>query len=137
MKTGLLASFVVVMVIGTAFWRVAYAGTAPESSDPSVHLNYASILFYKGRALMQAGDKEAGDAVFKDVERELRLAMQLAESDTDERRRALLNGQSAFLLGEVYFFVFNDRDKAKASYEEALRSIPDHDGALQALQRFE
>jgi len=126
-----------VMAAGTVSWGVADAGSAPESSDPSVHLNYASILFYKGRSLIQGGDKQGGDAIFEDVERELRLAMKLSESDTDERRKALLNSQSAFLLGEVYFFVFNDREKAKASYQEALRYVPDHDGALQALQRFE
>lgn len=137
MKRGWLAFFIAVIVMGTLSWRIARGGSAPESSDPSVHLNYASILFYKGRNLIQAGDKEAGETAFKEVERELRLAMKLSESDTDERRHALLNSQSAFLLGEVYFFVFNDREKAKASYQEALRAIPDHDGALQALQRFE
>jgi tetratricopeptide (TPR) repeat protein len=131
------ALVVAMLVMGAASWRIAQAGSAPESSDPSVHLNYASILFYKGRSLIQAGEKEAGEAIFEEVERELRLAIKLSESDADERRKALLNSQSAYLLGEVYFFVFGDRDKAKASYQEALRAIPDHDGAIQALQRFE
>lgn len=137
MRIRRIACCLAVMVAGWGVECLADAKGAPESSDPSVHLNYASIIFYKGRSLLQGGDKEAGEAVFEDVERELRLAMKLSESDTDERRRALLNSQSAYLLGDVYFFVFNDREKAKASYQEALRYVPDHDGAVQALQRFE
>lgn len=132
-----IVSFTSVFCATVMLALVGYAGTAPESSDPSVHLNYASILFYKGRTLIQAGEKEKGEAVFKEVERELLSAMKLAALDTDAQRRALLDGQSAFLLGEVYFFVFNDRDKAKTSYQEALRYVPDHHGALEALQRFE
>ena len=107
-----------------------------ESDDASVHLNFASILFYKGRRLLQTGDATAGGAVFKVIEQELQLALQLSEHDPNERRRQLLRSQSAYLLGDVNLFVFKDHEKAKAFYEEALRYFPEHDGAIEALKRF-
>jgi len=107
------------------------------SQDPSAHLNYASILFYKGRRLLQSGDHEGSEAVFKEVEQELLLAARLSDNDTEDLRRRLLKSQCAFLLGDVYLFVFKDRQKAKAAYQDSLGHFPEHDGAREALKRFE
>ena len=82
------------------------------------------------------GRRPDAEAVFREVERELDSAIKLSDRDTDDTRRRLLRGQSAFLLGELYVNVFNDRAKAKAFYQDALRDVPDHDGALEALKRF-
>ncbi len=106
---------------------------APTSQDPAAHLNYASVMFYKGVGLLQAGKADESRAVFQAVEAELRLAMELSEPKRAEPDTRLLRSQCAFLLGEVTLNVLNDRDAAKAHYEEALREYPEHDGALRAL----
>ena len=118
----------------------AAAAAAPatiQSDDASVHLTYASILFYKGRSLLQAGDREHAERVFKTVEAELRDALRLSEHDEDAQRRGLLRSQSAFLMGDLYFFVFNDAATAKAFYQESLQDFPEHEGAREALKQFE
>ena len=108
-----------------------------ESTDPSVHLNYASILFYKGRRLFQTGDVEQAKAIFKDVERHLREALRLTAQDQDPVRRQLIESQAAFLLGDVHLFVWSDEPAAKAFYEQALAAYPEHDGAREALKSID
>ena len=109
-----------------------------ESSDPSVHLNYASILFYKGRHLFQTGgDVENGKVIFKDVERHLREALRLVAQDQDPVRRQLIESQTAFLLGDVYLFVWKDELTARTFYEQALTAYPEHDGAREALKSID
>jgi len=108
-----------------------------QSEDPAVHLNYATILFYKGRGQMGQGETDAAKATFREVQAELELAMKLSEQDPDDMRRQLLRSQAAFLLGDVSLFVLKDRDKAKAFYEESIKHFPQHAGAVEALKRFE
>ena len=111
---------------------VPAAQAAP--SDPSIQLNYGSILFYKGLRLLRAGDTENGKAVFKEVETRLREAMRLAAQDSDPVRRQLAQCQAAFLLGEVSLFVWRDSAAAKAFYEQAVAVYPEHDGAREKLK---
>ena len=108
-----------------------------RSEDPAVHLNYATILFYKGKGQMGQGQADAAKVTFQEVETELNLAMTLSEQDADDQRRQLLRSQAAFLLGDLNFFVFKDRDKAKAFYQESIKNFPEHSGAVEALKRFE
>ena len=106
------------------------------SQDAAVHLTYASILFYTGLGLLQAGKAEEGKAVFQTVNGELRLALQLSESRRTESDVKLVRSQCAFLLGEVTFNVLNAPASAQAFYEQALREYPEHDGATRALARL-
>jgi len=106
------------------------------SEDPSVHLNYATILFYKGLGLWRS-DQTAGEAILKGVERELTSAIRLSASDTDEPRRNLLRSQCAYLLGDLYTFAFKEPAHAKAFYQQAVRYFPEHTAAVAALKRFE
>ena len=107
---------------------------APE--QPSVHLNYATLLFKEGQAMLASGKKEDGRAVFREVEKELLSALRLAKNEPDSIRRAQLKSQSSFLLGDVNFFVFSNKEKAKGYYQEALWYDPQHPGALEARTRY-
>jgi len=106
-----------------------------HSEDPSVYLNYASILFYNGQQLLRNGKDEEAKAVFHNAEQALHVALQRSEADQDQLRRSLLRSQASFLLGELNFFVLGDKAKAKTFYEAALRECPQHAAAVAALAR--
>ncbi|MBI4004447.1 MAG: hypothetical protein HY353_05435 [Candidatus Omnitrophica bacterium] len=125
------------VVVGACALLTGTAGAEIHSDDPAVHLNYATILFYKGRGQMGQGQADAATVTFQEMEAELNLAMTLSERDADDQRRQLLRSQTAFLLGDLHFFVFKERDKAKAFYEESIKNFPEHHGAAEALKRFE
>ena len=127
---------IIAMVVAEALAPVLIAAETVASDDAATHLTYASILFYKGRRLLQPTSQAEGEAIFKAVEQELQLALELSAQDQNERRRQLVRSQSAHLLGDLYFYVWKDRDKAKAFYEQALQAYPEHDGAREALKRF-
>ena len=107
---------------------------APD--DAATHLTYASILFYKGKRLLQPASRAEGEAIFKEVEQELRRALELSAQDPDARRRQLIGSQSAHILGDLYLYVWKNPDKAKAFYEQAVHAYPEHVGAREALKRF-
>ena len=107
-----------------------------HSDDPSVYLNYASILFYSGQELLRGGKNEEAQTVFRNAEQALHSALQLSEADQDHLRRSLVRSQSSFLLGELNFFVFGDKKKAKTLYEDALKECPKHTAAAAALMRM-
>ena len=112
------------------------SGVNLSSADPTVHLNYASILFYKGRRLMQEGNLASGEAVFREVEGELHQALTLAEQDPDASGRAILQSQSTFMLGDIAYFVHHNGKQAVEFYRQALTYFPQHDGASEALKRL-
>ncbi|MDP3703021.1 MAG: hypothetical protein Q8R78_01325, partial [Candidatus Omnitrophota bacterium] len=111
------------------------AASEIHSEDPSVYLNYASILFYNGQQLLRGGKSEEAQTVFRNAEQALHSALQRSEADQDPLRRSLIRSQSSFLLGELNFFVFGDKEKAKTLYEDALRECPQHAAAVAALGR--
>ncbi len=110
------------------------AELSPE--EPSVQVNYGSLLFKKGQAILAAGKKEDGRVVFREVEKTLLSALRLAKYESDSLRRAQLKSQCNFLLGEASFFVFSNKEKAKSYYQEALWYDPQHPGALEARTRY-
>ncbi len=115
---------------------VSSQATDRTQDDAASHLTFASILFYKARSLM-AKDAAASQAVFKQIEQELHTAMQLAAGDSHERRRNLISSQSAYLLGDLYAFVFQNVAQAKQYYQESLKYFPEHQGAQDGLKRLE
>ncbi len=115
----------------------ATATPAAAEDDPSMHLNTASILFYKGIGLLRGGNKPESETVFRAVEQELLTAIRLAEHDANVHRRNLLRGQCAYLLGDVYASVFPNPTAAKAFYQQAVRYVPDHAAAVDALKRLD
>ena len=106
------------------------------NESAAVCLDYATILFYKARALLFQGKGDEAKAEFQNVGDALRAAMKRSEHDPDNVARALVRSQAAFMLGDLSFFVFKDRDGAKALYEESLHAISDHAGAQAALSRL-
>ncbi len=102
---------------------------APD--DANWHMNYGSMLFSKGQQVFQAGNKQEGSAIFKEVEKELLLAIKLfKESNSIEI------SQCYFLLGDVYYYAFEDPVKAKSFYQKSLKYYPQHGGASEAMRRF-
>jgi|GEM_PF-3807732 len=122
---------------GPADAATALAPAAAAEDDPSVHLNTASILFYKGIDLSRGGKKSEADAIFKEVEQELLMAIRLAEHDANAHRRNLLSSQCAYLLGDLHAFVFANPAAAKMFYQQSVRYVPDHTAAINALQRMD
>ena len=104
-------------------------------NDPGLYLNYASLLFYRAQQLLRAGRQPESEALFKEVERELLEVMRLSEHTPGEGS-AIMSSQCAYLLGEIYGYVFKDPQRAQAQYQAALRSYPDHPGALEAMTRI-
>lgn len=104
-----------------------------DSQDALERLTYASILFYRDRGLLRSGAPAA--ALFKEVESELTQAIALSAADP-QRRRDLTRGQAAFMLGDVQFFVRQQPASAKAFYLQALRYMPGHAGAIEALKQL-
>ncbi len=102
-----------------------------EARDGSLHMNYAGMLFMKGQKLHEMGNKEETKPIFNEVEKELYLAIPLFKDDEGGN---ILKSQCSFLLGDVYFYVYNDREKAKDFYQRALEYYPEHGGALNALK---
>ena len=115
----------------------ALALAAVAENDPSVHLSTATILFYKGIDLSRGGRKPEADAIFREVEQELLTAIRLSEHDANPHRRNLLSSQCAYLLGDLYAFVFANPTTAKAFYQQSVRYVPDHTAAINALQRMD
>jgi tetratricopeptide (TPR) repeat protein len=107
-----------------------------DPNQPDVHLNYAGVLFRKGQATLEAGKKEDGRAIFRDVEKELLAAIRFAKNEAQPLRRTQLKAQANFLLGDVNFYAFNSKEKAKGYYQEALWYDPQHAGALAARTRY-
>jgi hypothetical protein len=107
-----------------------------QSQDAAAHLTYASIIFYKGRRLLQAGDEAGAGAIFRAVEAALHKALELASKDQDASRRALVQSQSAFMLGDIALFVRKSPEEAKTFYQQSLQYYPEHDGAVQAMGRL-
>ena len=106
-----------------------------HSEDPSVYLNYATVEFYNGQQLLRGGKDQEAKVVFRNAEQALQLALKLSESDQDSVRRSLVRSQSSYLLGDLNFFVLDDKAKAKTFYEDALRECPQHAAASAALMR--
>jgi len=102
-----------------------------EPEKPDWHMNYGSMLFTKGQSVLQAGNRKEGEAIFKEVEKELLLAIKLFKEEDN-----IMKSQCFFLIGDVYFFVFKEREKAQHSYQKALEHYPKHGGAMKAIKRF-
>ena len=107
---------------------------APE--EPDIHMNYASVLFVKGQRLFQSRYNESAKAIFSEVEDELMVAIKLYEKnqlkDKDDHSKA----QCYFLLGDIYYYVYEDNQKAKSLYQKALEYNPNHTGAAGALEKI-
>ena len=86
---------------------------------------------------MESGDQVKTQAAFRQVEGELVEALKDAGQEPNVQARKLVSSQSAFLLGDLYFYVFRDAAKAKRFYQDALQFFPQHDGAIEALKRLQ
>ena len=122
---------------GPADAATALAPAATEEDDPSVHLNTATILFYKGIDLLRGDKKPEADAIFREVEQELLTAIRFSEHDANVHRRNLLSSQCAYLLGDLHAFVFANPAIAKAFYQQSVRYVPDHTAAINALKQLD
>lgn len=107
---------------------------APQ--EPLANLNYGTVLFKAGQRALQAGQTEQGTAMFRDAEKALQAALRLAKGESNPALRKQCKSQAAFLLGDIQFYVFKDKARAKRYYQETLWYDPRHPGALAARERF-
>ncbi len=105
-----------------------------EPQNPNSHLNYGSMLFKKGQSLIESGDINAGEQIFKEVEKELKTAVSLFKDDGGDK---ILKAQCYFLLGDVYLFVWKNKEGAKTYYQLSLLNDPKHGGAKLAFEEFD
>ena len=108
---------------------------APE--EPDLHMNYASVLFVKAQRLFQSGYNESAKEIFSEVEKELTLAIKLYEQDQLKDKNGHSKAQCYFLLGDIYYHVYEDKVKAQSLYQKALGYNPDHAGAAEALKKIQ
>jgi hypothetical protein len=106
----------------------------PDSQDAGERLTHATILFYRALEGFRPGNPPSD--LFAEVARDLTEAIRLSASDPQPRRRNLIRGQAAYMLGDVYLNVYRDAETAKALYREAVRYVPGHSAAASALKRL-
>jgi tetratricopeptide (TPR) repeat protein len=104
---------------------------APE--DASWHMNYGSMLFSKGGIMYKRGEKQESIGVFEEAEEELLLAITLFK----EEKENILKSHCYYLIGDIHFYPFEDKDKAKTFYQKSLEYYPQHGEATEALKRFQ
>jgi tetratricopeptide (TPR) repeat protein len=103
---------------------------APESAD--WHMNYGSMLFMKGQQVFQSQGKDQSMPIFIEAEKELLSAIKLfGQADV------MLIAQCYFILGEIYFYVREDKTQAKAFYQQSLDHDPNHGGSAAAMKRVQ
>ena len=103
---------------------------APE--DASLHMNYGSMLFMKGQQIFQSGNKQEADVILKEAEEELLLAADLFKTSD-----FMLISQCYFLIGDIYFYAFNNKNQAKIFYQKSLGYYPEHGGTIEAMKRYQ
>ncbi|GEM_PF-6046352 len=103
---------------------------------PDAHMRYASVLLAKGQAVLAAGKKEDGRAILREVEKELLATLRLAKHEADAIQRTRVKSQANFLLGDLNFYAFGNKERAKGYYQESLWYDPQHPGALEARTRY-
>jgi len=107
---------------------------APE--EPDMHSNYGGMLFTRGSQLVKTGEKEKGKSIIKEAENELLLAIKLYKENPTKDANRFSIAQCHFLLGDIYFYVYEDKEKAKSFYQKALEYYPEYELAKEALGRF-
>ena len=101
--------------------------------DPSAlrHMNYGSMLYGDGVTLFEGTDQIRGIEVLHRSEAELIKAIQGFNPNKDQ---AYLS-QCYFLLGEMYRNAFDDKERARGYYEQAIE-LNDYPGAKEALAQI-
>ncbi len=98
----------------------------PEKSI--VHFNYGSVLFQIGKILYDEGNREKSKNYFVQAEYEL-----LAAKDRAKISENMIKGQALFLLGDIYYYVYQDKEKANNFYQKSLSADPNNPYAKTAL----
>ncbi len=101
--------------------------------DPGWHMNYGSMLYSQGSSLLKGGSLDESLPLIKEAEKELVLAAQLFEGQKGQNISA---GQCYFLLGDIYYYVLEDKMKAKDFYVKSVTTNPGQQEAQDALKNF-
>ncbi|MCK9604312.1 MAG: tetratricopeptide repeat protein [Candidatus Omnitrophica bacterium] len=100
-----------------------------DPQKPDWHMNYGSLLFKKGQQIFQSGNMQEAQGVFKEAEKELLLATQLFK-EADNK----LKSHCYFLLGDIYYYVYSEKEKARNFYQKSLELYSEHQEAREALK---
>jgi len=104
--------------------------------EPDMHMNYGTILFIKGQKFFQLGFEENAKRVFKEAQDELVTAIKLYKAAPAKDPKDFAKAQCYFLLGDIYYYIYKNEERAKGLYRRAVEYDPKHAGALEALKRL-
>lgn len=101
-------------------------------STPMRRFNYASMLFGQAVKEFKASNLQKAMPIFKRAE----ITFNTAIRTLSPVKEPMFIAQAYFLLGEIYFNAYYDKEKAKAYYGKALSLYdnPSAKAALSALQ---
>lgn len=100
-----------------------------DPQKPDWHMNCGSLLFTKGQKIFQSGNIQEAQGVFKEADKELLLATQLFK-EADNK----LKSHCFFLLGDIYYHVYSEKEKAESFYKKSLELYPEHQAARDVLK---
>jgi len=105
-----------------------------EPNNPTLHMNYASILMAQGRTLFEAGQIPEADMLLKEAEEHLLLAAKLFKNSAPDR---LSRSQCYALLGDIYLYAFGQKDKALKFYQQAITEDSANSGVKEIIKSLE
>jgi tetratricopeptide (TPR) repeat protein len=116
--------------------KILRQALAIAPKEPDMHMNYASVLFIKGQQFFQFGFNDNAKKVFKETEDELITAIKLYKSNPSKDINDRSKSQCYFLLGDIYYYVYENKMRAKSLYQKAIEYNPEHAGAAEALKKI-
>lgn len=114
---------------GLAKLRLAIE-TDPQS--PVWRMNYASVLFGNGAEEYKSGRELEALGTLREVENELLKAIELFDPNTD----GIMISQCYFLLGQLFYNVYDDPERAAELYTSAT-ALYEHPRAMAMLERIQ
>ena len=107
----------------------------------SMSPSYAKTRLLRGSFIMHYAkniDPEIQKTFLEEAEKELRFAIELYNKypqHYDEFERKLNISQCYYLLGDIYYYPYNNKEKAKKLYEESLKYF-DYLPVKEALEKY-
>lgn len=105
---------------------------ATDPQNPVWRMNYASVLFGNGAEEYKGGRELEALGTLREVESELLKAIELFDPDAD----GIMISQCYFLLGQLFYNVYDDPVRAAELYTSAT-TLYEHPRAMAMLERIQ
>ncbi|MDP2905813.1 MAG: hypothetical protein Q8O22_05885 [Candidatus Omnitrophota bacterium] len=104
-----------------------------EPNNAARHMNYASMLMAKGKSFFDAGQPADGEKVLVEAQEHLFLAIKLFKNTPPDR---LSKSQCYALLGDIYLYGYDQKEKALGYYRQALAEDPANAGVNEIVREL-